>query len=218
MNEDQNKKTLFPIEKLISWKDNPRYIDEKDKERLKKQLLKFGQYKPLLITIEGPVGIILGGNMRLTAIKELIEEGHDQFKNIWVSIVDAPDDKTKLEYALSDNDRAGKYDEKRLTGMLHEIPDFTTDLYSVDSRDSYLLDEMVDRYTETDEDEFDAQKEKNAIEVPFNEIGQVWQLGDHRLMCGDATNPEHIEKLMGGGFSSNVFYGSTIQRGLFRKG
>lgn len=205
MSADQNKKTLWPIEKLVSWKDNPRYIDDKDKERLKQQLLKFGQYKPLLITIEGSIGVILGGNMRLTAIKELIDAGHEEFKQIWVAIVDAPDDKTKLEYALSDNDRAGKYDEKRLTGMIDTIPDFNTDLYSIDSRESMMLDDVVDRYSETEEDEFDAEEEKKKIETPISKAGMVWELGDHRLMCGDSTKPEDVERLMGGASAQMAF-------------
>lgn len=56
------------ISELKNWDKNPRGIKKDDFERLKKQIQKLGQYKPLLITEDGTV---LGGNMRLKAYKEL---------------------------------------------------------------------------------------------------------------------------------------------------
>lgn len=191
-------KTLWPIDKLVNWKRNPRTISEESKARLKKQLLKLKQYKPLLITIEDGVGIVLGGNMRLMCMRELAQAGNLDFKQVWVSIVNAPDDKTKLEYALSDNDSAGKYDETALVGMVAEIPSFDMEGYHIETGYSMDLNELVDKYKETKEDEFDAEAEASKINIPVSSIGSVYELGEHRLMCGSATDLDHIKTLMGG--------------------
>ena len=86
------------ISELREWDKNPRSIKRVDFERLKTQIKKLGQYKPLLITEDGEV---IGGNMRLKAYREL------GIKDVWVSVVKPKDENQKLEYALSDNDRAG---------------------------------------------------------------------------------------------------------------
>jgi len=113
-------KVFWPIAKLQTWKHNPRAITKDDYERLKKQILKLGQYKPLVVNsgmfmpIEGEV---LGGNMRLKVYQEL------GVKNIWVSLVDPKTEAEKLEYALSDNDRAGHYVADKLAELSFNLKD-----------------------------------------------------------------------------------------------
>jgi len=97
------------LTELHGWDKNPRSIKGKDFDRLKKQIQKLGQYKPLLITKDNEV---IGGNMRLKAYKEL------GINEVWVSVVDPKDDNEKLEYALSDNDRAGFYDSDLLANLV----------------------------------------------------------------------------------------------------
>src|SRR3990167_9789722 len=93
---------------LHEWDKNPRSITTDGFERLKKQIQKLGIYKPLIITDDGTV---IGGNMRLKALKELgIEE-------VWVYIVNAPTDDMKMAFAASDNDRSGFYDEDLLANL-----------------------------------------------------------------------------------------------------
>lgn len=208
---DQNKKTLMPIEKLTLWKRNPRVLEEDGKTRLKAQLLKLGQYKPLLVVLEDDQAIVLGGNMRLTCMRELAHAGNKNFSQVWVSIINAPDEKSKLEYALSDNDSVGKYDEKALVTMVAEIPDFNMEGYHIDSGYSMNLEELTDKYRETEEDDFDADEEAKKIEKPISEQGTIWQLGEHRLMCGSATSLDDVKKLTGGGQGGYGFYRSAIQ-------
>lgn len=147
---EQTKKTLWPIERLVNWKKNPRVIDEAGKKRLKDQLLRLGQYKPVIITEEGSFGVALGGNMRLVAMRELVAEGHAAFKEVWVSIVEAPDDETKLKYALSDNDRAGRYVEEDLVAMARGMEDFRLDSFHVDVSETVGMDTLIDRYDMAD--------------------------------------------------------------------
>lgn len=170
---------------LKNWDKNPRSIKDKDFERLKTQIRDLGQYKPLLITEDGTV---LGGNMRLRAYKELGVE------DVWVSVVDAPTEEKKLEYALSDNDRAGFYDEDLLANLIPDYPDFEWEQYAVDLGEPQTLDKLIESFKEVEEDEVPEVSEGE----PESKLGEVYQLGRHRLMCGDATKIEDVEKLMNG--------------------
>jgi hypothetical protein len=147
-----NIREMWPIEKLKEWDKNPRTITAENLERLKKQIQKFGQYKPLVINEDG---IVLGGNMRLRALREL------EIQEVWVSIVKPADLNEMLEYSLSDNDRAGKYDEFLLRELL---PEFDVDLseWTVDLTDPVV---MTDVFTDSERTYQDKNKEINADEV-----------------------------------------------------
>lgn len=173
------------IDTLHEWDKNPRSISKDGFNRLKKQISKLGQYKPLLIT---PNGEVLGGNMRLKAYREL------GIEDAWVSVVTPKDESEKLEYALSDNDRAGFYDDDLLANLIPDYPDFNWADYSVDLKEPVNLGELLDRFREVEEDEAPALDVGEAV----SKIGEVYQLGRHRLMCGDATKIEDVEKLMDG--------------------
>lgn len=158
--------TYYPIGELVTWKNNPRVLDEEDKERLKKQLLDLGQYKPLLVTIEDGFGVVLGGNMRLTVMQELADEGHTEFEKVWVSVVEANTDERKLKYALSDNDRAGRYNESQLTKLVRDAggTEMFED-YRIDTGYATTLDSIGERYDMTKEGE--EEKEAKEKEVNF---------------------------------------------------
>lgn len=182
------KKTV-KISKLREWDKNPRGIKKKDFERLKKQITKLGQYKPLLIT---PDGEVLGGNMRLKAYREL------GMKDIWVSVVTPKDENEKLEYALSDNDRAGYYDPDMLANL---VPQFDIDWsnYAVDLKPPITLEGLVNPDVEEDEA---PEIDPKAVS---SKLGEIYQLGRHRLMCGDSTVAKDVEKLMNGQKADMVF-------------
>ncbi len=188
-----DKRDLRKLLDLTNWDKNPRSIKKQDFERLKKQIKELGQYKPLLITKDG---IVLGGNMRLRAYKEL------GIEDVWVSVVDAPTEEKKLEYALSDNDRAGYYDNDLLANLVPEYPDFDWKDYAVDLKPPANLGDLVEQFSpEVEEDEPPAVSE----DEPQSKLGEVYQLGRHRLMCGDATKIEDVEKLMNGQKADMVF-------------
>jgi hypothetical protein len=113
-----------PLSNLVPWELNPRGIKKDDFERLKKQIKDLGLYKPFIVNQDG---IILGGNMRYRAASELgIEE-------VFVTEVHTDNEKQMLEYALSDNDRAGYYEELQLAELIHrtgiDILNFKVDIY-----------------------------------------------------------------------------------------
>lgn len=114
---------LRQLKDLKNWEDNPRSILKEDFERLKSQIKKLGLYKTLLVNQDN---IVLGGNMRLRAFKDL------GFKEVMCGIVETTNPGEMLEYALSDNDQAGVTDDLKLSEVfaLHPIE---TQLYKIQS-------------------------------------------------------------------------------------
>lgn len=137
------------ISTLHNWEHNPRSMTKDGLARLIKQIKKLGVYKPLLITEDGTV---LGGNMRLQALKEIGQ------KQVWVSVVEADTEEKKIEYALSDNDRAGKYEADQLANLIGNFPDVEWGAYTVDISEplsvvelqNFIAPDLSDR--ETDEE------------------------------------------------------------------
>lgn len=125
-------KIFTDIDKLIEWDKNPRSVEDKDLERLKRQMQFLGQYKPLLVTEDG---IVVGGNMRLRVMRDLkitevwitelafgkTESDPIKFKAIIDGEVQEREydsiEQIMIEYALSDNDGVGAYDQQ----ALHEL-------------------------------------------------------------------------------------------------
>ena len=153
-----------PIDSVACWDKNPRNIKTKDFDRLKRQIQRLGVYKPLIACKEGDGYIVLGGNMRLLALQAL---GIEQVE---ISIVDASTDGSKIEYALSDNDRAGEYDEQRLAELVYpHIEEINLEDYRVDLGEAVDLQYMIDKFSPVGEDEqsrLDQLAEKETVKCP----------------------------------------------------
>lgn len=193
MTDQNHTREYRHIDTLRNWDKNPRSISENDFKRLISQIKKLGQYKPLIITQDG---LVLGGNMRLRAYREL------GITEVWVSVVDAPTQKEMLEYALSDNDRAGQYDEELLAELIMDTKGFDQELYRVDLGKLSTIKELLSKFA-PDADEDDAPAVEDG--EPISKYGEVYHLGQHRLMCGDATNTSDIKTLMDGKQADLIF-------------
>lgn len=147
-------KEVWKIGKLKNWKDNPKDVEPEDFERLKKQIQKFGLYKPLIVTKDGEV---LGGNSRLRALKELKE------KLVWVYVVKARTKKEKMAYAFSDNDASGKWENGELAQLISDfkIDPETLSSYRVDA--GFLLD-IIQEEKAREEDEKQVDNTRQAYE------------------------------------------------------
>lgn len=176
--------SIRKVSDLTLWDKNPRSITDKDFERLKQQIQKLGMYKPLLVNQDG---IVLGGNMRLRALKDMgVEE-------VAVSEVSTSSEDEMIEYALSDNDRAGEYDQQQLAELVADSG-IDMGLFRVDLGRTWEIKDVLSKFTGDDdvpEPETDPENIKSVL-------GEIYQLGDHRLMCGDSTSFDDVDKLMNG--------------------
>lgn len=139
-------------------------------------------------------GTVIGGHQRLTV---LLDSGYTE-ADIVVVDLDKNDEKA-LNVAL--NKITGEWDNLKLRDLLVELDlgDYDVSLTGFSTQELEDLIELTDFEPEVSEDEFDADESYNesVSEGPLVKRGEVWQLGSHRLMCGDSTNIDDVQKLMG---------------------
>lgn len=186
------------LSELRNWDKNPRSVKKDDFARLKRLILKLGIFKPFVITEDGTV---LGGNMRLRAVNELVKEGKLKITDVPVVVVKADTEEKKIEYALADNDRVGSYEDQALAELLQDT-DIDLGDYKVDLGQPVSLDKLLEQFGPDIEEDEAPEIEDGE---PDSKLGEVYQLGRHRLMCGDATKIEDVDKLMDGKKADMVF-------------
>lgn len=185
---------------IVGIPKNPRYLKGEEHDKLKKSLKdspELLQYKPLMVyAIEDGKFVVICGNMRLRICQEPHNEGVEGFDALpcFVLNKDVPIAKIK-EYAIKDNVQAGNWDWDELANGDWEVDDLQD--WGVDC--SFLTDtEPVKEMSERKETEDDAYDEdEHEIEAKCK-LGDIWQLGRHRLMCGDSTDTSQVAKLLGG--------------------
>ena len=166
---------------------NPRQWTKTELNKLKKSL----QETPELLEARGILVypwegkyLVLGGNMRLSALKFL------KAKDVPCIVFpeDTPIDKLK-EVVIKDNGSFGAWDFDQLANEWGDLPlvDWGVPAWETERADAPLSEDAVD-------DDFDESEVKESICKP----GDLWILGEHRLLCGDSTKPDDISRLMDG--------------------
>ncbi len=174
-----------PIDDLVPATYNPRKWDESALERLTDSIRKFGFVDPVIVNgAPKRKNIVIGGHMRLEAAKRL------GMKSVPTVYINLPKLKEEKELNLRLNRTTGEWDWEKLKAF--EI-DVLMDVGFGDSELSSIWDGML----EAEDDGFDIEKELEAIKKPKTKPGQMIALGNHRLLCGDATNPDDVRKLVG---------------------
>ena len=182
------------INTLFNWDKNPRAIKKDKFEELKNRVKEEGQFKPLIITNDGEV---IGGNMRLRVYNEL------GIEDVWVSVVHPKNEAHKIRIALMDNEEMGYYEDQALAELIAQYKD-EIDLtkYSVHLKPAQTLAEILQQFSP---DEVVEDEVPEVAEDVISELGKVYQLGRHRVMCGDSTKIEDVERLMDGKKADMVF-------------
>ena len=188
---NQAEITIKKTSDLVLWDKNPRQISDKNFIKLKKQIEKLGVYKPLLINQDN---IVIGGNMRLRALMDL------GVTEVACSNVKTKDETEMIEYALSDNDRAGDYDQQQLAELIYNVP-IDLELYHIDVGKTYKLKDVLSQFTE-DGEVPEAETDEDNIK---SKKGEVYLLGEHRVMCGSSDDPADVAILMNGKKARMIF-------------
>lgn len=129
---DAAKYEIRKLAELKNWEDNPRTITNEEFERLKAQIDRLGVYKPLIINQQN---IVLGGNMRLRALKELgVEE-------VMCAVVLTDNKAQMIEYSLSDNDQVGVTDVEKVQELTTLEP-VQSELYAINSSPMKLVSKL----------------------------------------------------------------------------
>lgn len=158
---------------------------DKEYEKIKQSLLKFGYVDPIIVNKDMTV---IGGHQRLTVLKDL------DYETAKCVIVNLPkEDEKALNIAL--NKITGQWDEALLADLLLDLQesDFNLDLTGFEPPEiDDILSNVHDK--ELSEDEFDVEEELKKPTVSRH--GDIWQLGKHRVICGDSTKAETYKQLL----------------------
>ncbi|MCD8187239.1 MAG: site-specific DNA-methyltransferase [Ruminococcus sp.] len=178
---------LVSIDRLIPYVNNARTHSKEQINKLRSSLREFGFVNPVIIDHDFNV---IAGHGRITAAKE---EGITEVPCVYV---DHLTDAQKKAYILADNRMAldAGWDEELLAVEMSELLDLGFDLGLTGFDEKELADLFtVDNEAKEDDFDVDAELEKPCI----SQTGDVWQIGKHKVICGDSTLPETFEKLLG---------------------
>ena len=175
---------LVKITEVKTNAKNPRTIKDEKFRKLVKSIQDFPDMlnkRPLIVftDVDGKY-VVLGGNMRLKACKEI------GLKEIPVILADEWTEEQKAEFLIKDNVGFGEWDW-----------DILTDEWDAYSLEDWGLDLPVDlsvKELEAEEDNFDVPE--GGIETDIV-LGDFFEIGEHRLLCGDSTDVDNVLKLIG---------------------
>jgi len=199
---------------LKSNPNNPRIIKDDKFAKLVKSIQDFPEMmekRPIVVVtdVDGKL-YPLGGNMRLKALQEL---KYKEIPENWIIKADEWTEEQRREFVIKDNvgfgewnweDLANDWDAEKLEEWGLDLPDFGTE-----------------EILEAEEDDFDVDAETIDTDIV---LGDLFEIGEHRLLCGDSTCSDSVTKLMNGEkadmvFTSPPYNGNTEGlEGSFKKG
>lgn len=172
---------LINIDEIIPYENNAKLHPEEQIEQIKKSILEFGNNDPIAIDKNN---VIVEGHGRLLALKEL---GYKEIEVI------------KLGHLTEEQRKAYTLIHNKLTmNTDFDIEILESELASINIIDMNDFDFDLDIEMEetTIEDDYDVEEKLERIEEPKSKPGDIYQLGEHRLMCGDSTSLEDVKRLM----------------------
>ena len=156
-----------------------------DYEKLKHSMKEFGYVDPIIWNQQ--TGRVVGGHQRL---KILQDEG---IKEAECVVVNLDEEKEKaLNIAL--NKISGDWDKDKLALLMTDLQASDLDV-SLTGFDEDEISDLLATEDDTHDDDFDIDSELDK--PPFSKSGDLWHLGKHTLLCGDATKTESYQKLLG---------------------
>ncbi len=177
--------TVAPLTALHPHPANPRKISKERLEALKLALQADPEMLRARPLIALPDGTVIAGNQRLRAALEL------GWPEIPVCFVDLDEERARL-WALRDNNPYGEWDDHAVAELLSGMGDVELALTGFDPAD---LDRIL---RSTPRERPDPDEVPDPPAKPRSKLGQVYELGPHRLLCGDSRDATQLERLLGG--------------------
>lgn len=211
-------KTYTNIENLRLDPQNPRDISEEKMNDLMDFLSKWDSLAPVLVDARPEKeGHLIGGNMRLQALKRL------GVQEVWIEFRNPGSDAEAFEMATLHNMQFGNYVMDKLGILLKEFEgELDLSKLEVNLADSASnLDKLLQE-SKADDVVEDTPPEVDDVNEPSSKVGEVYQLGRHRLMCGDSADIDSVQKLLNGNQPAMLFtdppygvdYQSRVDEGI----
>lgn len=187
------------IGKIKNNPNNPRLIKDDKFKKLVKSVKEFPEMLEIRPIVVDKDNIVLGGNMRLRACQEA------GLKEVHIIQADKLTEKQQREFIIKDNVGFGEWDWDDLANE-----------WDVDELEDWGLDLPVDLAVQELEAEEDDYEMPNEIKTDIV-LGDLIEIGEHRLLCGDSTDSDQVAKLMNGEKADMVFtdppYGVSYEGG-----
>ena len=178
---------LWAIDKIIPYARNARKIPDAAVDKVAASIKEFGWRQPVVVDTEG---VIVAGHTRLLAARKLA------LREVPVHIASEPTPAQIKAYRLMDNrsHEEATWDMELLPLELEDLKTLEIDL----GLTGFDVDELARLLTPTD---YGGNTDENAVpeipEKPASQPGDVWLLGNHRLVCGDSTVADHVALCLG---------------------
>src|SRR3990167_11090520 len=171
---------------------NPKKQPESQIKAIAKSIQEFSWTNPILAIIHENKNLVIAGHARLEAAKSI------NLKQVPVIFLDISYEKA-IAYNIADNKLAelAEWDEPLLAEILKNMDE---EIVSLTGFEDNEIQRLLDSIREITEDE-PPELGKKAIA----KFGDIYQLGKHRLMCGDSTIKENVDKLMDGKKADMIF-------------
>lgn len=175
-----------PVEKLKPYKNNAKMHSEEQVKAIARSIEEFGFLSPCLIDREYN---LIAGHGRVMACKEL------GITEVPCVFAEGLTDAQRRAYILADNrlTEMGAWDQEKVS---KELNDLFSEGFDIELT-GFSFDDINDEDLQFTED-MTSMPEIVEEEEPKTKTGQIWRLGNHRLMCGDSTSAEDMQRLMGG--------------------
>jgi len=213
--EQQIQIEQLPIGELRPDPANPRRITDQELETLTRSISEFGLIDPIIARREDKM--VIGGHQRLLAARKL------GYKTVPVVLTDLTVEQSHL-LNIALNKISGSFDQEllaRLLKELQEVPNIDLSLSGFEDDElKKLLKSLNARERKERLESFDLDEAiKAAQSSPVAKPGDIWLLGEHRLACGDSTDREAVQRLVGQAKATmtftdppyNVNYGETMK-------
>jgi site-specific DNA-methyltransferase (adenine-specific) len=174
---------MIKLSTIKSNPNNPRVIKDDKFAKLVNSIKEFPKMMELRPMVVNSDMVVLGGNMRLKALKEA---GYKEVPDEWVKSAESLTEEEQRRFIIADNVGFGEHDWDMLANEWDavELESWGLDI------PSFETDEVL----ESEEDDFDATPPAEPITV----LGDLYEIGEHRLLCGDSTDSELLQKLLQG--------------------
>jgi DNA modification methylase len=178
---------LVNIQQIRNNENNPRIIKDYKFKQLVKSIKEFPEMLKLRPIVVNSEMVVLGGNMRLKACKEA------GLNEVWILKADELTEEQQREFIVKDNVGFGEWDWDVLANEWNnqQLEDWGLDLLPFEQEE----------VLEAKEDDFDTTPPEIAKTV----LGDLYEIGEHRLLCGDSTDSDQVAKLMNGQKADMVF-------------
>ncbi|MBQ1781833.1 MAG: site-specific DNA-methyltransferase [Methanobrevibacter sp.] len=177
------------VKKLIPYGNNAKIHGKHQLEKLKESISEFGFLTPCLIDKDFN---LIAGHGRVLAAEEL------KMKTVPCVFVEGLTETQRKAYILADN-RLGELGEWDMELVAKELLDLSEDGFNIDLTGFSIDDSFLDGEPVSDVVDKSMEDYLESIDKSITKMGQIWELGKHRLMIGDSTQIEQVLDLLGGG-------------------